>query len=137
VPVSSGDGNPSQAEPSVRRKLPPLVMLPSRDTPALTYIGPSRDGKKAMMLVSSDVTALFGDSKCILGSDSCQMLALEPGLPETVVFGPQARTYRIELLKMQLEYSDHLNRAALGKPKHSDGGNGHSGGRTSAPGKPR
>jgi len=128
VPVSSGDGNPSQAEPTVRHKLPPLVMLPSRDTPALTYIGPSRDGKKAMMLVSDDVTALFGDSKCVLGSESCQLLALEPGLPETVVFGPQARTYRIELLKMELELSDHLNRAALGKPQHP-------GGRSKAPGK--
>ncbi len=135
VPVSSGEGNPSKAEPTVRHDLPPLVMLPSRDTPALTYIGQSRDGKKAMMLVSNEVTALFGDSKCVVGSQACQLLALEPGLPETVVFGPQARTYRIELLKMQLEYSDHLNRAALGKPKHPGGGNGNSGGRTSAPGK--
>jgi hypothetical protein len=119
VPVSAGNGQPSQAEPSVRRDLPPLVMLPSRDTPALTYVGPSRDGKKAVMLVSDEVTALFGDSNCIVGSQSCQMLALEPGLPETVVFGPQARTYRIELLKIQIELSKHLNRAALGKPKHS------------------
>jgi hypothetical protein len=119
VPVSAGGGQPSQAEPSVRRDLPPLVMLPSRDTPALTYIGPSRDGKKAIMLVSDEVTALFGDSNCIVGSQNCQMLALEPELPETVVFGPQARTYRIELLKIQIELSKHLNRAALGKPKHS------------------
>jgi hypothetical protein len=125
VPVSSGEGKPSDADPSVRRKLPPLVMLPSRDTPALTYIGPSRDGEKAMMLVSNDVTALFGDSKCVLGSESCQLLALEPGLPETVVFGPQARTYRIELLKIELETTDHLNEAALGKHP----------GRTQAPGK--
>jgi hypothetical protein len=121
VPVSSGDGKPSQAEPTVRHDLPPLVMLPSRDKPALIYVGPSRDGKKAMMLVSNDVTALFGDSKCILGSESCQMLALEPGLPETIVFGPQARTYRVELLKIQIESNDHLNRAALGKPKNKSG----------------
>ena len=129
VPVSSGEGKPSQAEPTVRHKLPPLVMLPSRDTPALTYIGPSRDGKKAMMMVSDDVTALFGDSKCVLGSERCQLLALEPGLPETVVFGPQARTYRVELLKIQLEFSDHLNEATLGKPDK------HSPGRTKSPGK--
>jgi hypothetical protein len=116
VPVSAGDGKPSKAEATARRDLPPLVTLPSRDTPALTYIGPSRDGKKAMMLVSSDVTSLFGDSKCTLGSESCQMLALEPGLPETVVFGPQARTYRIELLKVHVELTDHLERAPLGKP---------------------
>ncbi len=117
VPVSAGDGKPSQAEPTVRHDLPPLVMLPSRDTPALTYVGPSRDEKKAIMLVSDDVTALFGDSNCVLGSQSCQLLALEPGAPETVVFGPRGRTFRIELLKIQILTSDQLNRAALGKPK--------------------
>lgn len=128
VPVSSGEGKPSEAEPTVRHKLPPLVMLPSRDTPALTYIGPSRDGKKAIMMVSEDVISLFGDSPCILGSQNCQLLALEPGLPETVVFGPKGRTYRIELLKIDLELSDHLNEAALGKPKQS--GKGESPGKS-------
>ncbi|HEV7483497.1 MAG TPA: hypothetical protein VGO13_10405 [Solirubrobacterales bacterium] len=118
APLSAGNGKPSQAEPTVRRNLPPLVMLPSRDTPALTYIGPSHDGKKAIMLVSSDVVSLFGDSKCVVGSTSCQMLALEPGVPETIVYGPAARTYRVELLKIQVVTSEHLNRAALGKPKH-------------------
>jgi hypothetical protein len=68
------------------------------------------------MLVSSDVTSIFGDSACVVGSQTCQLLALEPGLPETVVFGPNARTYRIELLKVRLETTDHLNRAPLGKP---------------------
>jgi hypothetical protein len=118
TPVSS-DGKPSKAKPTVREELPPLVMLPSRDTPALTYIGPSRDGKKAMMVVSSDVSALFGDSKCVVGSQSCQLLALEPGLPETVVYGPKARTYKIELIKVKLVFSDHLERAPLGDPKQS------------------
>jgi hypothetical protein len=122
VPVSSGEGKPSEAEPTLRHKLPPLVMLPSRDTPALTYIGPSRDGKKAIMMVSEDVVSLFGDSPCVLGSQNCQLLALEPGLPETIVFGPKARTYRVELLKIDLEFSDHLNESALGKPKHSGKG---------------
>jgi hypothetical protein len=122
VPVSSGEGKPSEAEPTVRHKLPPLVMLPSRDTPALTYIGPSRDGKKAIMMVSEDVVSLFGDSPCILGSQNCQLLALEPDSPETVIFGPKGRTYRIELLKIDLEFSDHLNESALGKPKHPSQG---------------
>ncbi|HEV7769838.1 MAG TPA: hypothetical protein VGO66_04150 [Solirubrobacterales bacterium] len=121
VPVSV-DGKPSKAEPYVRRDLPPLTMLPSRDVPALTYMGPSKDGKKALMLVSSDVTAIFGDSACVVGSQTCQLLALEPRLPETVVFGPNAKTYRVELQKIQVETTDHLNRAPLGQPKHSGKG---------------
>jgi len=115
VPVSV-DGKPSKAEPSVRRNLPPLTMLPSRAVPALTYIGPSKDGKKAVMLVSTSVTALFGDSVCAAGADTCQLLALEPGMPETVVFGANARTYRIELRDLRIEPTDEINRAPLGKP---------------------
>lgn len=126
TPLSSGDGKPSKADPTVRHDLPPLVMLPSRDTPALTYVGPSRDGKKAIMLVSSDVVSLFGDSKCVVGSQSCQMLALEPGAPETIVYGPAARTYRVELLKLQVVTTDHLNRAALGNPKQGKPTHGNS-----------
>jgi hypothetical protein len=123
VPVSV-DGKPSKAEPVLRENLPPLTMLPSRAAPALTYMGPSRDGKKAMMLVSSDVTSIFGDSACVVGSDSCQLLALEPGLPETVVFGANARTYRIELRDIKVQTTDHLNRAPLGKPKPRGGDSG-------------
>jgi hypothetical protein len=119
TPVSGADGKPSDGTPTVRHELPPLVMLPGRETPALTYIGPSHDGKKAIMLVSSDVSALFGDSKCVVGSESCQLLALEPGLPETLVYGGKERTYKIELLKIEVVYSDHLERAPLGDPKNS------------------
>jgi hypothetical protein len=118
IPVADGDGKRSNAGPSVRRDLPPLVALPSRETPALTYMGPSRDGKKALMVVSSDVTSLFGDSPCVIGSETCQLLALEPNLPETIVWGANGRTFRIELLNMHLVASSRLNRNSLGKPKH-------------------
>jgi hypothetical protein len=119
IPVADGDGKPSDAGPSVRRDLPPLVALPSRETPALTYMRPSRDGKKALMVVSSDVTSLFGDSPCLIGSETCQLLGLEPDMPETVVWGANGRTFRIELLSMHLVASSRLNRSSLGKPKHS------------------
>jgi hypothetical protein len=115
VPVSV-DGKKSKEEPYVRRDLPPLTMLPSRSVPALTYMGPSRDGKKALMLVSSDVTAVFGDATCVVGSEACQLLALEPNVPTTVVFGANARTYRVELLDIRIETTDELNRAPLGDP---------------------
>ena len=62
----------------------------------------SKDEKKALMLVSDKVTGLFGDGACVVGSEHCQLLALEQGIPETVVYGPQQRTFRIELLKVRL-----------------------------------
>lgn len=102
---------------SVRRKLPELTMLPSRKTPAVIYMGSTKDAKKALLVVSSDVTSIFGDAKCVLGSQTCEMIALEPGLPETFVYGGNGRTFKLELLKIRLVETSKLNRAPLGRPK--------------------
>jgi hypothetical protein len=119
APIAAKKSNGKQ---TVRHNLPELTMLPSRETPALTYMGSTKDGKKALMLVSSDVTSLFGDAKCVIGSSTCQLIALEVGLPETVVYGGNDRTFKIELLKIHLVESDKVNKAPLGKPhKHSEG----------------
>jgi hypothetical protein len=115
----SGSAQGSAGESTVRRNLPELTMLPSRDTPAAVYMGSTKDGKKALMLISSDVQAIFGDGKCVLGSDSCELLAMEPGVPETFVYGGAGRTFKIELQKIHLVTTDKLNRAPLGKPKQS------------------
>jgi hypothetical protein len=129
VRISSGSTQEGGKKVTVKRNLPELTMLPSRETPAIVYMGSTKDGKKAVMTVSSDVQAIFGDGKCLLGSQTCQLLAMEPGLPETFVYGAEAHTYKIELLKISLVESDKLNRAPLGEPKKgksksSDGNQG-------------
>jgi len=105
---------------TVRRKLPELTMLPSRKTPAVIYMGSTKDAKKALLVVSSNVTSIFGDAKCVLGSQTCEMIALEPGLPETFVYGGSGRTFKLELLKIRLVETSKLNRAPLGKPKQNN-----------------
>jgi hypothetical protein len=90
--------------------------------PALTFVGVTKDEKNAVMLVSDKVTGLFGDATCIEGSERCQLIALEPGIPETVVYGANSRTYRIELLKLRLLRTDKLNVAPLGPSKKHKGG---------------
>jgi hypothetical protein len=132
VRVSTGSSGPnrSQSGPTpkapatepprrwtTRHNLPELTMLPSRTTPAVVYMGSTKDAKKALMLVSSDVTSIFGDGKCVLGSKTCQLLAMEPGVPETFVYGAANRVFKIELLKVHLVETGKLNRAPLGKPK--------------------
>ena len=118
VRISAAASEPGgEKKVTVRRNLPELTMLPSRETPAIVYMGSTKDGKKAVMTVSSDVQAIFGDAKCVLGSDTCQLLAMEPDLPQTFVYGGAGRAYKIELLKIHLVESDKLNRAPLGKPK--------------------
>lgn len=116
VPHQSGEAQKS-AKPSedVRRELPELTMLPSREAPAAVFMGTSSDGMKALFLVSSDVQSIFGDGQCIVGSQTCQLLALEEGVPETFVYGKQARTFRIEILKITKTLSSKPHKAPLGK----------------------
>lgn len=111
VPVTNSKKKP---QASVRHNLPEMTMLPSRSVPALTFIGVTKDEKKAVMLVSDKVTGIFGDGACVVGSEACQLIALEPGIPETVVYGADSRSYRIEILKLRLIATDKLNRAPLG-----------------------
>jgi hypothetical protein len=123
---SGGSGASSSAKPksTVRRNLPELTMLPSRETPAAIFVGATKDEGKALFVISSDVEAIFGDGRCVLGSQRCEMLMLEPGLPQTFVYGGAGRTFRIELLKVGLVESDKLNRAPLGDPKGRKKGTG-------------
>jgi hypothetical protein len=136
---SAGSETPADAKPKtpqaqVRRNLPELTMLPARSTPAATFMGTSRDGKKALMLVSSDVVSIFGEASCVIGSQSCQLLALEPELPETFVYGPNERTFRIELLRINRTLSAKPRRATLGITKHDRGTAGDGSGNEPAAG---
>ena len=110
----SKKGSAKKSEPRIRRNLPELTTLPSRKKPAAIFMGVTKDGQKALLLISSNVTAIFGEDRCVLGSQTCQLLALEPGAPETLVYGPKHRTVKIELLKTHLVVTNKLHRASLG-----------------------
>jgi hypothetical protein len=124
VPTSSDAKADKRTKPKtqVRRNLPELTMLPARSTPAVTFMGTTPDGKKALLVVSSDVVSIFGEAKCLVGSQSCQLLALEPGFPETFVYGPQELNYRIELLKIRRTLSAKPRQASLAAPTHKQQG---------------
>jgi hypothetical protein len=117
VTPGSGKGEGKKPEPTVRRDQPALTMLPSRKTPALTFMTVSKDEKKVLMLVNDNVRGVFGDGVCVVGTDSCQLLALEPGIPVTVVYGADERTYRIEVIELHAVKTESLNKAPLGKTK--------------------
>lgn len=125
----AGSSATASAKPkaTVRRDLPPLTMLPSREAPAAVYMGVTKDHGKALLMISSDVRGIFGDATCVLGSETCQMVALEPGLPLTLLYGPQERAFKVEVLKIRLVVSDELNKAPLGKPKKKNGAEGTGG----------
>ncbi len=125
----AGSSATASAKPkaTVRRDLPPLTMLPSREAPAAVYMGVTKDHGKALLMISSDVRGIFGDATCVLGSETCQMVALEPGLPLTLLYGPQERAFKVEVLKIRLVVSDELNKAPLGKPKKKKSAEGADG----------
>jgi hypothetical protein len=59
------------------------------------------------------------------------MVALEPGLPETFIYGAQEKSFRIELLKIDTTLSAKPHRASLGGSKgkhHAKSGGGEGGG---------
>jgi hypothetical protein len=119
TPVPSG--NKGKPKTTTRHNLPEMTMLPSKSVPALTFVGVTKDEKNAIMLVSDKVTGIFGDATCTVGSEACQLIALEPEIPETIVYGADSRTYRIELIKVSLTETDKLNTAPLGKSKKGKG----------------
>ena len=101
TPVSS-NGKPSEADPTVRRGLPELTPLPGKKTPALVFMQVSANEEQALMLVNPNVIGLFGEAVCVSGGETCQLLALKKGLPETVVYGGKERVFRIELLDIHV-----------------------------------
>jgi hypothetical protein len=124
TPVST-KGKPSKAKPQVRKDLPELTALPSRESPAIVFMGVTKGGDKALMLVSSNVKGVFGDNVCAVGGETCELLALEPGVPEIIVYGGNEKVFKVELLDLTLVRTDKLNKAPLGKPGKGKGqGNG-------------
>lgn len=101
VPVST-NGVPSKADPYVLHNVSKVTPLPAKKVPALTYIQISPDEEKALMLVNANVKGLFGEGVCVSGGETCQLLSLKKGLPETVVYGGNERVFRIELLKVNV-----------------------------------
>lgn len=74
--------------------------LPGAKAPVLTYLGVDDEFKKALMLVSTEATGLLGDNKCLAGTSTCQLLALEPDLPEIVEYGANDARYKFELVSV-------------------------------------
>ncbi len=92
------DGSKETSEPTVRHRVIPPTALPSEKVQAFAYMGTSPKTKQPLLLVSDAVTAIFGEGQCLSGAQTCQLLEVEPGMPETFVFGPDSTRYKIVVL---------------------------------------
>jgi hypothetical protein len=104
------DGQKKMSAPETRERVLPTTPLPGKKSPALTYLGADpKTAKNALMLVSPEVESLLGDGTCVSGVSTCQLLALEPGTPEVVEYGPNGVRYKIEVLKIYPVTTGHVS----------------------------
>jgi hypothetical protein len=100
--TEGGEGNSQpKSESSTRHKVMPTTTLPGEKAPVVTYMGVGKGAKDALLMVSNNVKSIYGDAKCLSGTDTCQLLEVEPGLPETFVYGPNDVRYKINVLKIE------------------------------------
>jgi hypothetical protein len=102
------DGSVKMGEPVAHHKVKPLTPLPGDKAPAVTYLGIDLKTQKALFMVSKDVTATFGDAKCISGTDICELMEVEPGFPETFEYGPNHVRYKFKIIDIDVVRDGHL-----------------------------
>lgn len=74
--------------------------LPGKKTQVVTYMGISPETRNPMFLVAEEVTSVFGEGRCLAGTQACQLLEVESGMPTTFVFGPAEDRYKITVQKV-------------------------------------
>ena len=75
--------------------------LPSQDKPVLVYLGTSSSGTQALFLVSKDVSGVGGNGTCFPTADDCQLLGLSSGAGADLVYGPDGKTYHLQVTKIK------------------------------------
>ena len=99
---SEADGNKTTSEPEVRKEILPTTVLPGKKKQVVTYMGLSPKTRKPLFLVSTDVSGVFGEGKCVAGTDNCQLIELEPGFPETFEYGEDNERYKFKVTDVKL-----------------------------------
>jgi hypothetical protein len=96
---TEADGTRQKTGPKRHEDVKAPAPLPGEKTPVVTYLGlGAKEPRLPMFLVSSEVTAIFGEGDCIAGTGTCELIALRRGFPVTFVYGENDVRYKINLL---------------------------------------
>ena len=88
---------------SQRNSVKRLVFLPGDSRPLVAFVGVSEDSKRAMFVVSHDVSAVRGDGKCFPRRSACNYLELKPGDKASLDYAPQHdRRFNLKLREIKL-----------------------------------
>lgn len=92
-------GGKEKTGPTVHKDVKAPSPLPGEKSPVVTYLGMgAKEPRLPMFLVSSEVTAIYGEGVCVSGTSTCQLISLRKGFPVTFVYGPNSVRYKINLL---------------------------------------
>jgi hypothetical protein len=94
------DGSVVKTGPTLHKDVEPPAALPGKKTPVLTYIGIGSKTHDPLFILSTEVTGAFGEAKCIAGTGTCQLIALEKGFPLTLVYGENGVRYKFSVVDM-------------------------------------
>ncbi len=78
----------------------PMTTLPSEKNPVLIFIGPSKDKKSAIFLMTSNVTAFYGKARCALDQQTCTTVELKPDQSATFAVGYGKSRFKLTLQKI-------------------------------------
>ena len=98
---TKADGSVDKKGPTLYKDVQAPAPLPGEKTPVVTYLGMGSKSRAPMFLVSTEVTAIYGEAECISGAKTCQLLSFEEGFPVTFVYGENDVRYKVNLIKAE------------------------------------
>ncbi len=101
VRTETKPGGGKEKEKSTRSRVLPATALPGEKQPLVTYMGISPKSHKPLLLISDEVGAVYGEGHCLSGSEACQLLEVETGLPVTFVHAGSGVRYKLTLLDVR------------------------------------
>jgi len=95
------DGSARMGAPRVREGVRIPAALPSAKRPVVVLTGVNPQTGRPLLAVSDEVRAVFGDAKCVVGGERCQLLELQPGFPEVFVHGEGEARLRVKVAAVE------------------------------------
>jgi hypothetical protein len=87
-------------QPATLNNVKPFQFLPDNSRPVITYLG-TVGGTQAIFLVSKDVSSIGGDGTCFPSVDACQLLGLNAGSGADLIYGPDGKTYHLQVMAVR------------------------------------
>jgi hypothetical protein len=100
VDLKAGDPTGELVE---ENEVAPMTKLPTAKNPLIVFVGLSQDNKRALFLMTSKVTAYYGDVHCAVDKQACQLVELKPGKAALFEYasGEAEGRYKVVLEKIE------------------------------------